>query len=150
MMPKEVYERWHRMWAANAHTERPWWTKSYPDGEGLVYVAPYWQRCDGLKGPGLLIPGSLLSQELARLDREQPLLRPEPMVGQCWLFPDDHPSHTVQIVGVKGVAPYDARTHHSKGCIEWGDGAERYWPCEGAILVYGPSAYGANVPWMAP
>lgn len=138
MIPKEVYARWSPMWAANTHPERPWWTRSYPSGEGLVYIEPRWQRCDGLAGPGLLIPDPLLSAELARIDRERPLQLPSIMTGQIW---------TWQGMGGKWG---EAQVAYIDGGGQWHYSTGHLNLPSDSILVYGPSIYGANVPWMAP
>lgn len=121
----------------NAHPERPWWVRVYDR-----FSVPAWRRpTDGLLGPsesGQLGPHEYdyVLDQLAHLDRENPLPAPEPRCGQVWLWLEDDEkeagtSATVLFVDSTEVAFMGPCTYSRDG-----------WPPAGAVLVAGPGG-----PW---
>lgn len=76
---------------------------------------------------------------MASVDREHPLEVPPPMPGQCWMVGDDE-------IWVGSLLP-SQKAPWIKAWPLLVPGAV-IDPSKGAILVYGPGPWGANVPWM--
>lgn len=132
---------------------RPWWRWTSTGLGGTTRnpaIGATYQRVDSkdLWCAGKPVPGGpdyvYDTRALADYDAAKPIPAPPPMPGQVWAwasFAFGHGRLAETMVTHVNVAD---------GSVRWATGGKHdleHWPPHSAILVYGPTPWGPNVPW---
>lgn len=135
------------MWAKDCYPERPWWVRTggtFTRADGIGIYSQWTLENRGGDPRGLWDGKEPYEDAMARIDAAHPLPAPPPMPGQVWCWAYD-------VCGEPAKAPYESIVTH----VSFNEFVRfdtdmtmmKHWPQPNTILVYGPSQYGANIPW---